>query len=225
MRWARLLMTLFREDGLNKTLRMKYKTLNEYKEETHPWEPFIPNGADKLILGTFPTAEGNRGAYEFFYPNPQNDFWNILFKVVDKNLRDYNNEDPINARHEVLSELRLGIADIGKRVLRQKDSSKDVNLFPIEYRDIFHLLTTYPAIQKIIITSSSGGNSVLSWFHHYCSINGFRLNVPKVKLPISTELLFDNRILKIEIISSPSRLSPVKGDKLYQMYRNAILNN
>jgi len=203
---------------------MTYKTLNEYKEETHPWEPFIPANAEKLILGTFPTAEVNRGSYEFFYPNPNNDFWRVLFQAAEKTLDNYKHLEPIEIRKQILVDLKLGIADIGKKILRQKDSSRDDNLFPIEYTDIFSILETHPTIKKIIITSSSGGNSVLSWFHHYCVLNGHNFIIPREKLPIKTMLIFKSCKIRIEIVSSPSRLSPIKGDKLFEMYRNAILN-
>lgn len=204
---------------------MAYKTLNEYKTETHPWQPYIPKNADRLILGTFPTVEGNRGAYEFFYPNPNNDFWRVLFDVAGKKLDDYKQNDPLEIRKQLLESLNLAISDIGKKILRQKDNSKDDNLFPIEYADIFSLLEIHHTIKKIILTSSSGGNSVLSWFHHYCILNGHNFVIPKGKLPRQTKLLFKTREINIEIISSPSRLSRIKGDKLVEMYRNAILTD
>jgi G:T/U-mismatch repair DNA glycosylase len=202
---------------------MAYKTINEFREEGHPWEPFIPVNADKLILGTFPTAEGNRGAYEFFYPNPNNDFWRVLFRVAEKKMEDFRQAEPVQIRKQILTDLKLGIGDIGKRILRQKESSKDDSLFPIEYTDVFSILDNHPTIRKIIITSSSGGNSVLSWFHHYTVINGHNFIIPKGKLPLKTGLIFKGREIKIEIVSSPSRLSPIKGDKLFEMYRNAII--
>lgn len=204
---------------------MKYKTVIEYKEEPHPWSPFIPKNANRLILGTFPTAEINRSAYDFYYPNPNNDFWKVIFGVADKNLKNFLHEDQIKIRKEILFELKMGIADMGKKIFRQKNSSKDDNLFPIEYTDIFSLLDSNSEINKIIITSSSGCNSVLSWFHHYCVLNQITLNIPKRNLPIKTIFLFNNKKIKIEIISSASRLSPIKGDKLFEMYRNAILND
>lgn len=206
------------------TATMTYKTLNQYKEEQHPWPPFIPPGADKLILGSFPTNDKNRGAYEFFYPNPNNDFWRILFAAADKQLEKYSEMEPIESRKQILIDLKLGIADIGKKVFRQRDNSKDSNLFPIEYTDIFLLLESHPLIKKIIITSSSGVNSVLSWFQHYCLINKHSFQIPKGKLPLTTKLFFCNREIEINIISSTSRLSPIKSDKLYKMYRAAILD-
>lgn len=203
---------------------MQYKTLNEYKEELHPWPIYIPTNATKLILGTFPTADRNRGSYQFYYPNPNNDFWNIIFSVAQKKLSDYGQAEPVEIRKQILTELGLGIGDIGKRVLRQRNSSKDGLLFPIEYADIFSVLELHPQIDKIIITSSSGGNSVLSWFSHYCSLNGVNFKVPKEKLPIQTTLLLNYREIKVEVISSTSRISPIRGEKLFEMYRTAILN-
>jgi G:T/U-mismatch repair DNA glycosylase len=204
---------------------MAYKVLNDYKEEIHPWEPFVPANADKLILGTFPTSENNRGALDFFYPNPNNNFWRLIFQTAGKKLEDYVHESPVEVRKQVLRDLRMGIADIGRRIFRQRDSSKDDNLFPIEYTDIFSLLDKYRNIQKVIITSSSGCNSVLSWFRHYANMNSFDFAIPKSRLPVKTKFSFNNREIEIEVISSPSRLSPIKGDILAEMYRNAILGD
>lgn len=43
---------------------MNYITRVKYEEESHPWKPYIPKNADKIILGTFPTAERNRAYYD-----------------------------------------------------------------------------------------------------------------------------------------------------------------
>ena len=48
--------------------------------EEHPWEPFIPDGAKVLIMGTFPPG-AHRWSMDFYYPNPTNDFWRIMSHV------------------------------------------------------------------------------------------------------------------------------------------------
>jgi len=207
----------------DKTSSMKYKTLSDYKEEPHPWDPFIPESANKLLLGTFPTIEANRKICEFYYPNPNNDFWVMLFNLTNKNMDDYENADPIQIRKQILSELQLGIADMGKKILRQKNSSKDSYLFPVEYTDIFSLLDEHPKLQKIILTSSSGANSVASWFHHYCELNNKEFKIPTGKLPKRTFISLGHREIIIDIIPSTSRLSPIKGNKLFEIYKGAIL--
>ena len=47
------------------------------KVESHPFEPFLPEGARLLMLGTFPPAE-KRWSMPFFYPNFTNDMWRIV---------------------------------------------------------------------------------------------------------------------------------------------------
>ena len=45
--------------------------------EKHPFEPFLPQGARILFLGSFPPQE-KRWCMPFFYPNWINDFWRIM---------------------------------------------------------------------------------------------------------------------------------------------------
>ena len=45
--------------------------------ETHPFDPFLPENARLLMLGTFPPAE-KRWAMKFYYPNFTNDMWRIF---------------------------------------------------------------------------------------------------------------------------------------------------
>ena len=45
--------------------------------ETHPFEPFLPEGARILFLGSFP-PQPHRWSMPFYYPNWINDFWRIM---------------------------------------------------------------------------------------------------------------------------------------------------
>ena len=45
--------------------------------EKHPWQPFIPDGAKVLMLGSFPPKK-ERWSMDFFYPNFNNDMWRII---------------------------------------------------------------------------------------------------------------------------------------------------
>lgn len=201
---------------------MSYNTKINYKEESHPWVPYIPANADKLILGTFPTREKNRGAFEFFYPNPKNAFWKLIFAAADLDLKDYLNHQPVDCRKMVLEKLHLGIADMGKVICRQKENSNDENLFPLEFTDIFSLLEQYKNIRTIIVTSSTGNSNVLSWLHQYCILNGNDFDIPGGTLPKKTAFTFQNRKITVKIIPSPSPQPRIKGEKLIEMYKQAI---
>lgn len=207
---------------------MKYNTLNPYKEELLPWDEYIPDNADKLILGTFPTKKDNRD-FEFFYPNKNNKFWKVLARIADRKLTDFENNDAgkllaIKERKQILDKLKLAITDIGARVLRQNNSSLDSNLFPIEFTDVFSIIKDHPKIKTIILTSSSNGNSVLSWFSLYCSINNIKLQVDKKKksFPITTEIKVDNKTIKIVIVYSTSGAAGKTEDFLVEQYGSVI---
>lgn len=207
---------------------MKYKTLNPYEEERLPWDEYIPVNANKLILGTFPTKKENRD-FEFFYPNRNNKFWKVLARIADTELTAFDNNEEgkllaVQERKKILDKLQLAITDIGARVLRQKNSSLDSNLFPIEFTDVFAIIKKHPKIDRIILTSSSNGNSVLSWFGSYCSMNKIKLQVGKNKkqFPLTTEICVDNRFLKVYIVYSTSGAAGKTEDFLVEQYRNVI---
>jgi len=179
-----------------------------------------------LILGTFPTADGNQGAYDFFYPNPNNDFWNIIFTISGKRLSDFVAYDQVEIRKQILSGLNLGIADMGYKIFRQKGSSKYGNIFPIQYTDLFSLIDSIPSMAEIIITTSSGANNVLSWFEHYCSLNTIRLNyTSRSGLPKHFNFSLSGNRIEGPVIPSTSRASPYKGEELITFYRKAILRD
>jgi G:T/U-mismatch repair DNA glycosylase len=207
---------------------MNYRTLNPYREEILPWSEYIPNNADKLILGTFPTKENNRD-FEFFYPNRNNKFWKVLARIANKKLTDFeNNADgkllAVGERKRILDKLNLAITDIGAKILRQKNSSLDSNLFPIEFTNIFSIVDKHPKIKTIILTSSSKGNSVLSWFAVYCSINNVNLKIEKndKDFPKTTEITIDNKKVKIVIVNSTSGAACKTEDFLVNQYGEVI---
>ena len=50
--------------------------------ERHPFEPFLPEGAVVLFLGSFP-PQPKRWSMEFYYPNWLNDFWQEQMKKIE----------------------------------------------------------------------------------------------------------------------------------------------
>lgn len=205
---------------------MTYKTSNNYKEETHDWSPHIPPDAKTLLLGTFPTREENRNSYEFYYPNIKNPFWKILSELRDETLQHFKGNEAIIERQRVLDSLKLGITDIGYRVYRQKNSSLDQNLFPIEFTNVLQILDDHPTITKILITSSSGGQSVYSWFATYLKINDIELMKPKEKRnPKYCNFKHQGKRIDVSIISSTSTTAYNRNkEKIIEMYREELLN-
>ncbi len=197
-----------------------FQTRAKYQSEILPWPEYIPPAATKLLLGTFPTEKKNR-AFDFFYPNKTNRFWSILSTITGQQITFGDNA--VVERKKILDALKLGVTDSANKILRQMESSLDGHLFPTEFTDVFDILSKHPAIDKIILTSSSGENSALAWFTAYCSLNNVCFTLlPKKGLPKYGAFLFQGRKIDIVAINSPSRRASIKDQALIEMYREVF---
>ncbi|RNI39885.1 hypothetical protein EFY79_00855 [Hanamia caeni] len=196
-------------------------TKNSYSQEQHPWNWYIPRDATKLLIGTFPTAARNR-KHDFFYCSSTNRFWEVVARVAEHPLELLNGENAIEERKEILGRLKLGLTDIGRIIYRQQASSKDHSLFPVEFMDIFQILKDHPVIQLLIVSGNSQGNSSLSWFCIFCSLNDIKLNVKELKKQHETEISMADRRVKVLLAYSPSRLSRITTEKLIDSYREML---
>ena len=79
--------------------------------EQHPLRPFLPEGAQVLMLGSFPPPR-KKWSMNFFYPNYINDMWRI-FGLVFKNDRDYF----VDAAAKTF---RLDLLQIGRASCRER---------------------------------------------------------------------------------------------------------
>ena len=202
-----------------------YKTEALFHPEPLPFDTYIPENADKLILGTFPTKESLR-KYKFFYPNPSNKFWRILAGLYGKKLEFIKGDEAVEERKKILEELNLAISDMGNTIYRQNESSLDANIFPVKFTNVFQIIDDNPQIKTIIITSSSKGTSVLSWFLAYCQLNNVNVDIPsKPLVPWETAIQFGDKNVKVIIIYSTSGAAYIEETKLIAMYRQAILFN
>lgn len=196
-------------------------TQNNFSNETHPWDWHIPFDATKLFIGTFPTDVRNR-KLNFFYCSSTNRFWEVLSAVAGHPFELLSSINAIEERKKILAKLKLGLTDMGKIIYRQQGSSKDHSLFPIEFMDIVQIMNEHPAIATLIVSGNSQGNSSLSWFNIFCSLNNIKLNVKEVENKQSTIISMADRKVKVLLAYSPSRLSRVTTEKLIDSYRSIL---
>ncbi len=199
-------------------------TKNTFTEENHPWNSYIPSGATKLLIGTFPTDARNR-KYNFFYCSSTNRFWEVLSAVAGHPFEMLSGVNAIEERERILDKLKLGLTDMGKIIYRQQGSSKDHSLFPIEFMDIVQILHKYPAIATLIVSGNSQGNSSLSWFSIFCSLNNIKLNVKELEKQQATEIFMADRKVKVLLAYSPSRLSRITTEKLIESYSKMLFES
>ncbi len=203
---------------------MNYKTNCNTIEEKLEWENYIPDNANKLIIGTFPTVL-HRRSFKFFYPNKDNPFWLILSEIAKINLLPAEHCNAIANRKSILDKLNLGITDMGYKVLRHSGSSLDQNILPLEFMNIFQILDNSPKINTLILTSSSGGNSVEGWLRSYCKLNSVRFKKLKGTNPKTGTINHNGREIKVVSVHSTSRTAAKKLEELIEMYRNVIDTN
>lgn len=200
---------------------MTYKTKCATVEEELEWDNFIPSKATRLIIGTFPTAP-HRRSFQFFYPNKDNPFWEVLASIAEIELVNVDDPNAIQNRQSILTKLKLGITDMGKKVLRHANSSLDQSILPVEFMDIFQILDDNPTIQKLILTSSSGENSVDGWLSSYCKLNSVKYKKLKGTNPKRGILKHIDKEIQVVSVHSTSRAATKKLDVLVAMYREEL---
>lgn len=118
--------------------------------ENHPFEPWLPDNARLLMLGTFPPA-AKRWCMPWYYPNFQNDMWRIFgiiyfqdkFHFVDVEKKTYR----LDAIKEFLREKGVAIYDTAQQVIRTKNTASDKDLQIVQPADLDGMLRPAAPLQ------------------------------------------------------------------------------
>lgn len=135
----------------------------ELEIESHPWQPFIPDGAKVLIMGTFP-PQAKRWSMDFYYPNRTNDFWKIcgLLFLGDKDalLSDDRKTYDIDKIRSLMTEKRIALNDTVRKARRLKGNASDKFLEVIEPVPLFRLLSEMPGCHAVATTGEKAAGIV-----------------------------------------------------------------
>jgi len=185
--------------------------MNEF--ETHPWKWHVPLDAKCLVIGTHPTHR-KFWAFEFFYPNKRNFFWKILSAIAGQELQHKSGDDAVEERIQLLSSLKVGVTDMGLKIMRLEESSKDEMLSAIEFMDIDQILHEYPTITTILLTSSTGKVSARAWLQSYVAMRCATIEFKK-----------GEKESKYQLTASPSPryANQNRLEQMISIYRQAIL--
>ncbi len=131
--------------------------------ETHPWVPFIPEGARVLIMGTFPPGK-NRWNMDFYYPNRTNDFWKIMGLIFlnDPNalLRTDSKDYDLEKIKKLMTEKGVALNDTGYKIRRLKGNASDKFLEIVEPVDLNSLLLKMPLCKGIASTGEKAAGVI-----------------------------------------------------------------
>lgn len=168
--------------------------------ERHPLEPFLPAGAQLLMLGSFP-PQRRRWSMEFFYPNLQNDMWRIFGHLFfgDRNhfltpdLRRFD-RDRIAA---FCRERGIALYDTAEEVVRLRDNASDNFLQVVRETDLAALLARIPACRSVAATGRKAADTL-------CAAMGCDLP------PVGGSTLFEcaGRSMRLYRMPSSSRAFP-----------------
>lgn len=183
--------------------------------ESHPFLPFIPEGARILMLGTFPPAE-HRWCMPFYYPNFQNDMWRIMgilfFDDKTHFVAEGGKRFDQTRIEAFLREKGIAMYDTATRVIRTKNTASDKDLEIVEETDVEALLGRMPQCHTIL-TAGSLATSTL------CR----RFGVSEPKVGDCVELHHGGRRLRIFRMPSSSRAYPMKPERKAEQYAKALL--
>lgn len=175
--------------------------------EEHPWEPYIPDGAKVLVMGTFP-PQVKRWSMDFYYPNRTNDFWYIMGLIFhgDRNalLGSDGKSFDLDKIKALLNEKGIALYDTGRKVRRLKGNASDKYLEIIETVPLYELLARMPKCHTVATTGEKAAGVI-------ASITG-------TELPKMGEKVTDSRGLDIWRMPSTSRAYPLKPEKKGEYY-------
>lgn len=133
--------------------------------ETHPFPPFVPDGARVLIMGTFPPPS-SRWSMQFYYPNRTNDFWKIfglLFYGDESALVNVSAKTfYLDRICRLLTDKGIALHDTGHVVRRLKNNASDKFLEIVEPVDLDSLVMGMPDLRAICTTGEKASQVVAS---------------------------------------------------------------
>ena len=131
--------------------------------EQHPLEPFLPENARLLMLGSFPPKR-IRWSMEFFYPNLQNDMWRIVGYLATGDKMHFL--EPGGRRFDkgrieaFCRERGIALYDTAVEVIRLKDNASDNFLQVVREVDLEALLACILACGNIVTTGQKATDTL-----------------------------------------------------------------
>ena len=179
--------------------------------EKHPFEPFLPENARILFLGSFP-PQPHRWSMPFYYPNWINDFWRILglIQFADKDHFCLPGEKRFDERaiRAFCADAGLAFYDTACEVRRLKDNASDAFLQVVTPTDIPALLRRIPRCGTLVTTGQKATEVISETFG--CGIPPVGGNID---LPVG------DRTLRFWRMPSTSRAYPLPLAQKAEIYR------
>lgn len=138
--------------------------MDKSKAECHPLEPFFPEGAKLLMLGSFPPKR-ERWRMDFYYPNFHNDMWRIFGIVFFGDKDHFIAGDRKGFREDFirqfLAEKGIAVSDTARSVVRLKDNASDKFLEVVEPIALEEVLEKLPYCEAVVTTGQKATDTLM----------------------------------------------------------------
>lgn len=182
--------------------------------EVHPFEPFLPENAKILMLGTFPPSE-KRWSMKFYYPNFINDMWRIFGIIFFGDKDFFVNAEAKTFRLDLLipflEEKGIALFDTATRIRRTTGTASDKDLEIVEETNLHAMLRQLPECLAVV-TAGQLATDV--------ACRQFGVSAPKVGE--YSEFTLDGRTLRLYRMPSSSRAYPMKPERKAEYYRKVL---
>ncbi|UGU17000.1 uracil-DNA glycosylase family protein [Sinomicrobium kalidii] len=154
----------------------------------HPFPPFIPEGATRLIVGTLPpprfsTGKLKKGDVEFCYGSIDGQLWTILDRIFDLDLKFETTPEAVAQRKAFLREQKIGICDIVESCEREKIDASDLGMLNVKYRDLIGYLKEHPEVHTLLFTGGNSKNGPEYFFRRHLKTHNMKLEVISDEVP------------------------------------------
>lgn len=178
---------------------------------THPYKPFIPENATKLIVGTLPPPRFTQrdlkdGDVDFCYGSRDGLLWPILNKIFELDLKFETSEEAIQQRKDFLIRRGIGICDVVASSKREKIDASDLGMQEVELRDMISILKAHEKIDTLLFTGGNSKNGPEYFFRRHLrqDYSDIRLKVVSNQAPRIHQFLLDGRLINTVSLTAPS---------------------
>jgi len=154
----------------------------------HPYQPFINQDTNKLIVGTLPPPRFSLGELlekdvNFCYGSYYNSLWLFIDKIHKLNLRYDNSREAIEERKSFLLKNQIGVCDIVESAEREKIDASDLGMKKVKLRNIIQYLKDYPTVETLLFIGGNSKNGPEYFFRKHIKNYGIKLDLVSHKVP------------------------------------------
>lgn len=175
--------------------------------ECHPFEPFVPEHAKVLVMGTFP-PQPKRWSMNFYYPNRTNDFWYMMGLIFygDRSalLKPGSRDFDLDKIKALLTEKGIALNDTGRKVRRLMGNASDKFLEIVEPVPLYELLDRMPECRAVATTGEKAA--------------GVLAELTGTEAPKMGEMVTGPDGIQLWRMPSTSRAYPLKLEKKAEYY-------